>query len=144
MSVIDALRDGWGWTGIDFGEIHAVSPMGHVLFSDKEGCFHHLEPEVMTVTALGGEAAAAAHFADPDVKLAWQALGLVEPARERLGECPEGFVYSLTPMALIEGDFKPENVWIVSLEELIRFSGDMAHQTKDVSDGSQIRIRIVD
>ena len=105
MSVMEALRDGWGWTAIEFAEVHHVSPMGHLLLSDTDGCFHYLDPELRTIEALGNEQAARAHFALDETRQVWQAASLVAAARERLGECPDGAVYSLTPLALLAGDY---------------------------------------
>jgi hypothetical protein len=144
MSVLEALKAGWGWTEIEFAEVQHVSPMGHLLLSDADGCFHYLDPELQTIEALGNEEAARAHFAMDETKKVWQAASLVEAARERLGECPEGSVYSLTPLALLAGDYSPDNLWIISLEELIRFTGDVARQTKDLPDGTEYRIEIGD
>ena len=142
MSALDALRDGWGWTEIDFAEIHAVSPMGHLLLSDTDGCFHYFDPDLQTIEALGSEQAARAHFAKEDTRTIWQALPLVEAARERLGDCPEGSIYTLTPLALLEGNYSHDNLWVCPLEELIRFTGGIARQLKDLPDGAQYRIVI--
>ena len=142
MSAIDALRSGWGWTLIEFAEIHAVSQMGHLLFSDTDGCFHYLDPDLGRIEALGNEQAARTHFAKEETREVWQAIALVEAARERLGDCPEGSVYTLKPLALLEGDYSPDNLWICQLDELIRFTGDMARQLKDLPDGAQYRIVI--
>jgi hypothetical protein len=144
MSVLEALKDAWGWAEIDFAEVHNVSPMGHLLFSDAEGCFHYLDPGLGVIEALGNEEAARVHFAMEKTREVWEARSLVAAARERLGECPEGSVYSLKPLALLQGDYSPDNFWICTLDELIRFTGDVARQTKDIPDGAQYRIEIGD
>lgn len=144
MTVLDALRDGWGWTEIAFAEVHAVGPTGHLLVSDTDRCFHYLDPELGTIDALGSEQAARAHLAREDVREVWEARALVEAARERLGDCPEGSVYTLTPAALLKGDYAPGNLWICRLEELVRFTGDVARQIRDLPDGAQYRIEISD
>ena len=144
MSVLDALRDGWAWTEINFAEVHAVSRMGHLLFSDADGCFHYLDPELRTIEVLGDEQAARAYFDKEETRKVWQAIPLVEAARERLGECPEGSVYTLKPLALLEEDYAHENLCILPLKELISWTGDVTRQLKDLPDGSQYRIQIVD
>jgi hypothetical protein len=144
MSPLDALRSGWGWTGIDFAEIQAVSPMGHLLFTDTDGCFYYLDPGLLAITPLGNEAAARAHFTQEETELIWRALPLVEAARKRLGECPEGSIYSPGPLALLEGRYEAEELCILPLAELIGFTGDVARQIKDLPSGSKYRIKIVD
>ncbi len=144
MTPLDALWRAWGWTGIKFAQIQAVSPMGHLLLTDAEGCFHYFDPGLFAIEALGNEEAARARFADEETRGEWQALKLVEAARERLGECPEGSIYSLRPIALIEGDYSSDELCILPLVELISFTGEIARQTKDLPPGSQFRIKIVD
>lgn len=144
MSALEALRDGWGWTEIAFADVHAVSPMGHLLFSDADGCFHYLDPDLQTVAALGNEQAARAHFEKDETRQVWQAVALVDAARARLGDCPEGSVYTLKPLSLLQGDYAHDNLWICPLEELIRFTGDVARQIRDLPDGAQYRIEISD
>ena len=144
MSTLDALRYGWGWTEIAFAEVHQVSPMGHLLLSDADGCFYYLDPDGLRIEALGHEQAARAHLACDETREVWHAAALVEAARERLGEPPEGSVYTLTPIALLQGDYSHDNLWILSLDELLRFTGDIARQIKDLPDGAQYRIEISD
>jgi hypothetical protein len=144
MTPLEAFQSGWGWTGIEFAEVCAVSPMGHVLFSDAEACFHYFDPGLLAIQALGNEEAARAHFATEETRLVWQAVALVDAARERLGGCPEGSVYSLRPLALIEGNYRHDELCILPLAELISFTGEIARQTKDLPPGSQFRIKIVD
>jgi hypothetical protein len=144
MTPLDALRDGWGWTEIKFAEIRAVSRMGHMVLTDVEGCFYHFDPGLFAIKPLGNEEAARVHFADEDTRSAWQALALVETARERLGECPEGSIYSLRPIALMEGNYIPDELCILPLAELISFTGEIARQTKDLPPDSKLRIKIGD
>jgi len=144
MTPLEAFRGAWGWTGISFAEIRAVSPMGHVVFADAEGCLHYFDPGLLAIEPLGNEEATREHFASEETRLIWDATALTDAARERLGDCSEGSVYSPNPLALLEGNYDGEELCIMPLAELISLTGEIARQTKDLPPGSRFRIKIVD
>ncbi|MEJ2410116.1 MAG: DUF1851 domain-containing protein [Novosphingobium sp.] len=137
-----ALHRDWGWAGVTFEEIIAVSPMGHVLLADAEGTIHYLDPDTRELIRLGGEDQAAQYMADPEVALVWRAEALVEAARERLGAPDDGEIYTRTPHALIAGDYAPENLIRLPLAELLSFTGQVACQTQDLPDGTPIQLKV--
>lgn len=139
---LQALRRDWGWTGTAFDEIIAVSPMGHVLVTDVAGDIHYLDPDTRELIRLGGEEQAARYMADPEVACVWRAETLVKAARERLGPPDDGEVYSLTPEALLAGDYAPENLIRRPLAELLSFAGQVACQTQDLPDGTPIQLKV--
>ena len=85
MSLVEAINDGWGWTGIQAAQVHDQSPMGHLIFSDAEECFYHLDADGMRIETLGTADAVQAHFAAPEVQELWSGGALVDGARERCG-----------------------------------------------------------
>lgn len=139
-----ALRQAWGWTGVEFTEIVAHSLFGHVLALDTRGVFHYLDPELLSLAALGDEQAAGAHMACSETQAIWRADAHVEAADARLGATLEGEVYGFLPKALIEGDFAPENMIRIGFPEYIRFTGDIAHQIKDLPEGARVTIKVTD
>lgn len=143
-SLLDALRQGWSWTGIDFAEITAISKMGQLIVTDTAGTFYHLDPEVRQLVRIGSDAEIPAYFANPEVELIWRAEALVEAARQRLGELPEGYVYTLKPQALVAGDYAHENLCMLPVAELISFAGDFERQTKDWPDGTRFQFKVTD
>jgi len=80
--VLLAVNKGWNWCGLNATTVHAVSPMGHLLLSDDEGCFYYLDTDGMELTPLGDEDAAKVHFAKEETQDIWQATALVEGARQ--------------------------------------------------------------
>ena len=118
--------------------------MGHLVISDSEGRFHYLDPDGMSVVPLGSQDDAQAYLDEPEAKELWWGGELVSRAREVLGEPPEGSVISLKPHAMVAGEYSAENMCILPLEELIAFSGSIAEQLKDLPDGSQVQLKIVD
>lgn len=139
---LQALRRDWSWTGITFDDILAVSPMGHVLVTEADGTIHYLDPETRELIRLGGEDQAAQYMADPETALVWRADALVTAARERLGPPGDGEVYTLTPHALLAGDYAHENLIRLPLAELLSFAGQVACQTQDLPDGAPIQLKV--
>lgn len=140
--VLGAVNEGWSWAGLEATTIHATSRMGHMLLSDKDGCFYYLDIDGMRLLRLGDQAAAKAHFDKDETREIWQATALVEGARQRLGEPPEGSVFTLSPRNWIDGKYSVENMVILPLVEIAHLSGDIARQLKDLPDGAKVRIEL--
>ena len=144
MSLVEAVNEGWGWTGLNATRVVAESPMGHLIVSDADDTFFYVDPDGMAIIPLGTEAEARAHLASEEAKQLWSGGALVDEGRRRFGELPEGSVFTLKPHAMIEGRYEPENLCVMPLDELIRFTGDVAQQIKDLPNGSQIQIEVTD
>ena len=143
--LVEAVRSGWGWTGIVPEAIGAVSPFGHLIIRDVTGDFWYLDPELRALERIGRtEAELFAHMNKQDVREVWQALALVDAARERLGEPGEGRCYSLKTMALLQGDYAHDNLCTIPVAELIAFTGDFERQTHHLPRGSKIQLKVVD
>jgi hypothetical protein len=141
---LNALRQAWGWTHVDFAEIVGQSLMGHLLVIDRTGTYHYLDPDLLSLAALGDEAAAQAYMAQDETKLVWRADALVDAATERLGFTAMGEVYSRTVSALLSGDYGHEHLVRISLVELIYLTGDLARQVHDLPDGAEIQLKVID
>ena len=144
MNLVALFNEHWGWSGHAASRVRATSPMGHVLFSDENDRFFYLDPDGMMIVPLGSKDDAQAHLDEPEANELWWGGDLVAKARELLGEAPEGSVYTLKPHAMVAGEYAPENMCILPLEELIAFSGDIARQLKDLPEGAQIRLEVKD
>ncbi|MCJ2184149.1 DUF1851 domain-containing protein [Novosphingobium sp. 1949] len=139
-----ALRQAWGWCGVDFAEIVAHSLFGHVLAIDTAGNYHYLDPELLCLTALGDEKAASAHMAQAQTKAIWRADAHVAKADKALGATTLGEVYGFTPAALIAGDYDAANMIRVELALYIRLTGDIAQQVQDLPEGAHVEIKVSD
>ncbi len=144
MSLVEAVNEGWGWTGLTATRVVAQSPMGHLIVSDDDDTFFYVDPDGMAIIPLGTETEAQAHLASDEARQLWSGGALVEEGKRRFGEPPTGSVFTIKPHAMIEGRYEPENLCVMSLEELIRFTGDVAQQIKDLPDGSQIHFEVTD
>ena len=143
--LVNAVRDGWGWTGIDAAAVTAVSAFGHLIVQDRQGGYWYLDPELRTLERIAGdEAALFAHMRDDDVREIWEAHALVEAAHDRLGPPGPGQCYSLKTMALLQGDYAHHNLCTISIAELIRFTGDFERQTQHLPEGSTVQLKVVE
>ena len=144
MSLVEAVNEGWGWTGLTATRVVAQSPMGHLIVVNADETFFYIDPDGMAIITLGTEAKTQEHLASDEAKQLWSGGALAEEAKKRFGEPPAGSVFTIKPHAMIEGRYEPENLCVMSLEELIRFTGDVAQQIKDLPDGSQIQFEVTD
>lgn len=144
-ALLTAVREGWGWTGIDPELVTAVSPFGHLVLRDRAGAFWYLDPEMRLLDKIGGdETEMIAHMNQPEMREIWHAAPLVKAARDRLGEPGEGRCYSLKTLALLKGDYAHDNLCTIPIAELISFTGDFERQTRHLPDGAQVKLKVVD
>lgn len=124
--------------------VHAQNLMGHLVLSDAQDAYFYLDPDGMQVIALGTREDALAHLKGEEAKELWSGGKLVDAARQKFGDPPQGCVFTLKPHAMVEGRYDIDEVCILPLDELIRFSGDVARQIHDLPDGSQIQFEVTD
>ena len=74
----------------------------------------------------------------------WYMQALVENAQEHLGPLADGRKYCLVIPSILGGEYDISNIKTVPLVELISFSGDLAKQIKDLPDGAQVKLKVVD
>jgi hypothetical protein len=67
---------------------------------------------------------------------------LVSIASARHGTPGAGRCYCLKLPAVIGGGYVIDNIGTISIDELIRFSGNIAQQIEHLPDGSNIKIKI--
>ena len=144
MSLVDAVNESWGWTGISVTSVRAQSPMGHLVLSDADQQYFYLDPDGMSIIALGDQKAAQVHLDTEEAKELWFGGELLTKGIELLGEPDAGSVITLKPLSLLEGAYAPENLCILPIEELIRFTGESAEQLKDLPDGAEFRVEVTD
>lgn len=143
--LIDAIGDGWGWTHLRAASVLAISPFGHLVIRDEDGRFWYLDPELRQVDRIADtEEQLFVHMNKAEVKEIWLAENLVAEAQDRLGAPPSGCCYSLTPHALLAGDYNPENLWIVPIVELVRFTGSVEEQTRHLPEGTKFELKVTE
>ena len=142
--MIDAIRDGWGWTGLEPIEVVARNAFGNLLVRDAQGRVWRITPEDLSCTIVAEEDGLAALQANEEFRRDWEMRLLSERAAAAFGVPEAGRCYGLKIPAVLGGAYDEPNLATLPLDELIRASGDLARQIHDLPDGTPITTRIVD
>lgn len=145
MNLIEEIKESWGWIGIEPEEIVAANDFGHLVIRDAHGHYWRLIPEECSCMVVArNRMELDTLFTDQEFLQNWYMRPLVDLARQKLGQIPEGHRYCLKIPAVLGGQYSDENLATAPLVELIRFSGDLSRQIDGLSDGTQIEIEGVD
>lgn len=145
MDLISELKESWGWVGLNPSRIVAENDFGNLIVEDSDGNFWRLCPEDLYCKVVAySEAELRLLFDCPDFQFDWEMRLLVDAARGKLGELTPGMKYCMTIPGLLGGTYEAENFASVPIEELVRFSGDIAFQCKDLPDGTQVELKVID
>lgn len=143
--LIDAARQGWGWVGLEPKRLVAVNAFGNLLLEDATGKYWRISPEELFAKIVAdNEATYSDLMADADFLEDWEMVRLVELAARTVGAPEPGGCYCLKLPGVLGGEYHSDNLGVISIEELILSSGDIAHQIKDVPDGGTVQIQIVE
>lgn len=145
MKVIDELRVAWGWVGIEPVEVVGENDFGNLMIKDKDGKYWRLCPEDLSCKVVAQnreELHVLSH--DQEFLQDWYMRALVEQAKESLGPLTEGRKCCLKIPGILGGEYGGSNLATISLVELIRFSGDVAKQLKDLPSGAKVKFEITD
>ena len=144
-SIVDQLNEHWSWTGIEASEVVGQNQFGNLLVLDKSGKYWRITPEQLRCEVV---AATSKEFAeiiiDDEFQLDWEMAAIVEIARQKCGPLKSGWVYYLVIPDLFGGLYEADNIRTAPLDELIYISGTWALEIKDLPEGGQVKLRIVD
>jgi hypothetical protein len=142
MNLIEEIRAAWGWIGLDPAQIVDENDFGNLLIKDVIGRYWRLRPEDCECAVVAASREELDRLSgDQGFLHDWYMHALVEAARQRCGPLPAGAKYSLKVPGLLGGEYGGDNLAITPLAELIRVSGQIANETKDLPDGSSIRLQ---
>ncbi|WP_202947438.1 T6SS immunity protein Tdi1 domain-containing protein [Sulfurovum sp. AR] len=69
---------------------------------------------------------------------------MVDVAQDKLGPLEEGKKYYLVIPGALGGEYGIDNIKTAPLMEIIRYSGDVGKQIKDLPDGAEVKLKIID
>ena len=145
MNIVHEIKESWGWIGIDPEEIVGENEFGYLLVRDSQGKYWRLCPEDVYCEIIANSREELDQLSkNKEFIEDWQMKALVDQAREKLGPLDRGFKYCLVTPGVLGGEYAVSNIKISPLSELIRFSGDLAKQVKDLPEGTPIQIKTVD
>ena len=145
MSIIQEIKESWGWVGIDPIEVIGENDFGNLLIKDTFGSYWRMCPEdVYCELIANNQEELDALSISQEFLEDWYMQTLVEQANENLGPLTNDQKYCFVTPGILSGEFTISNIKTASLLELIRFSGHLAKQIKGLPDGAQIQLKVVD
>ena len=72
----------------------------------------------------------------------WYMQGLVEQAVAKLGPLQDDLKYCLVTPGPLGGDYSASNIQTAPLMEVIRLSGHLGEQIKDLPEGAKIKLDV--
>jgi hypothetical protein len=145
MNIVTDIEEAWGWVGIRPEEIVGENDFGNLMIRDVQGHYWRLTPEDLSCEVIAQTRAELDRLSvDQEFLGDWYMRPLVEKAREQCGPLPEGRKYCLKIPAALGGEYDGDNLATISLVELIRASGHLARQIKDLPDGAKVSLRVTE
>lgn len=145
MDLISEIRDAWGWVGIDPLEVVGENDFGNLIIQDVDGKYWRMCPEDVYCKIVANSRDELNRLSkDQDFLGDWYMTALVDQAKESVGPLTEGRKYCLVIPGVLGGAYDTSNIKSVPLVELIRLSGDIGRQIRDLPDGAQVDLKVVD
>ena len=144
MSVIEAIRAAWGWTGIEPQEVVGDNDFGNLIVKDVQGRYWRISPEDCHCRVVAHDRAELDGLStDQDFLRDWYMSALADQAYVKLGVLPDGHRYCLRIPGVLGGEYGGDNLTTAPLADIIRFSGDLARQIDELPDGAAIELKFI-
>ncbi|MCG8092808.1 MAG: DUF1851 domain-containing protein [Candidatus Thiodiazotropha endolucinida] len=145
MSIIEVISLAWGWAGIQPVEVVGENDFGNLIVKDVAGMYWRICPEDVYCEVIANSREELDALSTNQEFLAdWYMQALVEQAEEKLGPLSEGRKYHFVIPGVLGGEYGASNFQTVSLVEQIRFSGDLGKQIKELPDGAQVKLKVIE
>ncbi|WP_374349330.1 T6SS immunity protein Tdi1 domain-containing protein [Chitinimonas sp.] len=145
MSLVEEIRQYWGWVGIEPVEVVGENDFGNLIIKDEAGKYWRLCPEDCYCKVIAASRAELdALSIDQEFLQDWYMSSLVSMATDLWGPLTEGRKYCLKVPGILGGAYGEENIATAPQLELVRISGDIARQIEELPDGAQIKLRVVE
>ena len=143
--LLEIVNASWGWVGLNAKEIAGRNAFGNLLVVDDAGKYWRICPEELSCEVVSDNAAEFSSLVkSEEFQIDWEMSRIVKLAQASLGKIPNGRAFYLVIPGIFGGAYDETNIKSVPLEELISFSGYWAEEIKDLPDGAQIKLRIID
>jgi hypothetical protein len=145
MNLVEEIRQSWGWVGIEPVEVVGENDFGNLIVKDEEGKYWRLCPEdcyckIIAESRVELDALSTSQEFLHD----WYMRAFVSLANDQCGPLTEGRKYCLKIPGVLGGAYGEDNLATAPQIELVRLSGDVARQLKELPDGAQIELRVVE
>jgi len=145
MSIIEEVKEAWGWVGIEPTEIITENEFGNLILKDAENKFWRLCPEDVYCEVIANSIEAYNELiTTPEFLNDWNMLVMVEEAIKKLGALKEGYKFYLVIPGILNGEYTGMNMKTAPFIEIIRWSGALGKQIKDLPDGAEVKLKVLD
>lgn len=144
MDILKEVKDSWGWVGIDPVEVVAENDFGNLILKDNKDKFWRLCPEDVYCKIIANSIEEYNELVkDNEFNEDWFMESIVAEAEKRLGPLKNGYKYYLVIPGILGGEYSGTNIQSVPFYEIIRYSGDIGLQVKDLPDGAKVNLKVI-
>ena len=145
MDLLQVVGTSWGFTGLEPVSVVDVNSFGNVLVEARDGSYWRICPEELSCEPI---AATRKQFdnlrSSSEFREDWKMERFVSLARSTFGELPEGRCFCLKVPGVLGGTYDLENIATITIAELLRASGHIALQIRDLPDGTNVDLKITE
>ena len=145
MNIINEIIESWGWVGVNPTEIVAENEFGNLIIKDADNKFWRLCPEDVYCEVVAESIDDYNELInDNDFLNDWNMTIMVNEAIEMLGELKEGYKYYMVVPGVLNGEYSGTNIQTAPFIDIIRISGNLGKQIKDLPDGAEVKLEVID
>ena len=142
MTLLKEIKQAWGWTGIEPEELVTENNFGNLIIKDADDKFWRLCPEDVYCEVVAESITDYNQLIKNEEFLEdWNMTNMVMEAQKSLGDLEQGKKYYMVIPGVLNGEYGGSNVKTATLIEIIRFSGAVGQQIKDLPDGAKIQLK---
>jgi hypothetical protein len=144
IKLLTTINEAWSWIGLVASSIVAINDFGGVIALSADGDYWRIDPDIPRCERIAGDEIEFERiWHDEEFQFDWQMLPLVRIAAATAGPLTADRCYCLKVPSVLGGSYAADNIATNSRLELIGFAGDLAHQIKDMPDGTQVKLVVV-
>lgn len=126
-------------------EVVGQNDFGNLIVRDIGGLYWRICPEELDCKVIANSRAQLDVLSsDQEFLQDWYMSRLAGIAKAIFGELPNDRKYCLKLPGVLGGPYDESNIGTISLTELIRASGTLAVQVKDLPDASRFQLKVID
>lgn len=145
MTLVEEIRAAWGWIGLIPTEVVGQNEFGNLIVRDAEGRYWRVCPEELDCQVIANNREQLDELTtNQDFLSDWYMGSVVDLAKAKFGALADDRKFCLKIPGVLGGKYEESNIGTISLTELIRASGHLALEIRDLPDGAQVRLNIVD
>jgi hypothetical protein len=143
-NLLEAIARGWSWKIGRPGTVISQNAFGNVIVRTEHDFFYRIVPEDLKCVLLGTTPDEVEEETSKDAfKLDWEMKVLVDQAEAALGKLAEGESYHLVIPGPLGGKYDISNIKKISTCESLDFSGYVAKQIENLSDGAKVWLKVI-